>query len=62
MLKLFEFILSIFLIIFILFRNSSETAGLVKKSNITENFLLLVTSIGILLYLGIALKLLNETN
>nr|QYB19294.1 preprotein-translocase subunit g [Climaconeis cf. scalaris] len=62
MLKLCEFILSIFLIIFILFRNSSETAGLIEKSKTTENFLLLLTCISILAYVVIALQLSNETN
>ena len=66
MLKLFGFIVSIFLIIIIFLRIPQESVGLASfatKSNLlgsprsAQRFLNILTGIGIVIYLGIAIKL-----
>ena len=66
MLKLFVFIVSIFLIIIIFLRIPQESVGLASfatKSNLlgsprsAQRFLNILTGIGIIIYLGIAIKL-----
>lgn len=66
MLKLFGFIVSIFLIIIIFLRIPQESVGLASfatKSNLlgsprsAQRFLNILTGIGIIIYLGIAIKL-----
>ena len=66
MLKLFGFIVSIFLIIIIFLRIPQESVGLASfatKSNLlgsprsAQRFLNILTGIGIIIYLGIAIAL-----
>lgn len=66
MLKLFGFIVSIFLIIIIFLRIPQESVGLssfATKSNLlgspssAQRFLNILTGIGIIIYLGIAIAL-----
>ena len=66
MLKIFGFIISFFLITFIFFYTSQENAGLssfATKSDLlgspssAQRFLNIFTTIGIVIYVGIAIKL-----
>ena len=66
MLKLFEFVVSIFLIVIIFLRIPQESVGLASfatKSNLlgspssAQRFLNILTGCGILIYFGIAIKL-----
>ena len=57
MIKLFQFLISIFLIIIIFLRIPQESLGLVRSSNATQRFLNILTSFCILIYFIIAIKL-----